>query len=224
MSDRRCKGVTGGAQHRDEDLGLAYLSGRPVGHLHGVTGEVDEHPLTRRVHLAERRLQPAGPLAVKVAEPGIAEAVLSARSVAIFFPQQRQRYIRPSQLAVHRCPIRHWPLFCRHRGRWWKQKGLELDVVEPFGQRPTQPRPPNSRHVAMDRSLAQPQALRHRPLRQPMTQPQPQHLTYLPHRQSLTWHLAPLLLGKGSKLPTVEDCQRPARGRPSRRDHDHRNR
>jgi len=61
----------------------------------------------------------------------------------------------------------------------------------------------------MNRSLAQPQALAHRPLWQPLTQPQSQHLTYLPHRQSLTRHLVPLLLGKGSKLPAVEDCQRP---------------
>ncbi|MGH8257015.1 MAG: hypothetical protein ACRET0_12470 [Steroidobacteraceae bacterium] len=41
-----------------------------------------------------------------------------------------------------------------------------------------------------------------------MAQPQPQNLAYLPHRHSLTRHLDPLLLGKGSTLPSVEDCQR----------------
>ena len=73
--DRLCKGEAGGAQHGDEDLGLADLAGRRVDHLHGVTGEVDEQPLARDVDLAQRRLQPAGPLAVEIAEPGIAEAV-----------------------------------------------------------------------------------------------------------------------------------------------------
>jgi hypothetical protein len=37
---------------------------------------------------------------------------------------------------------------------------------------------------------------------------QPQKLSYLSHRQSLAWHLDPLLLGKRSTLPSVEDCQR----------------
>jgi hypothetical protein len=42
-----------------------------------------------------------------------------------------------------------------------------------------------------------------------VAQSQPQDLTYLSHRQSLAWHPDPLLLGKRSKLPSVEDCQRP---------------
>ena len=220
---RFCKRVARGSQHRDEDLGPAHLSGCPVDHLHGVAGEVDEHPLTGGVNLPQRRLQAANPFAIEVAEPGVAEPVLRTCPAAVFFPEQRQRYIRPSQFAVHHRPIRHRPLFRRHRGRWRKQKGLELDVVDPVRQRPTQPRPASSRYVAVDRSLAQPQALCHRPLGQPLTQPQPQHLTYLPHRQSLAWHLVPLLLGKGPKLPTVEDCQRPTTMPPLRRDHDHRN-
>jgi hypothetical protein len=37
---------------------------------------------------------------------------------------------------------------------------------------------------------------------------QPQQLAYLSHRHSLTRHLDPLLLGKRSTLPSVEDCQR----------------
>jgi hypothetical protein len=56
----------------------------------------------------------------------------------------------------------------------------------------------------MDRSLAQPQALRHRPLRKPLIQPQPQHLADFTHRQSLAWHLGPLLLDKEPTLPMVE--------------------
>ena len=37
---------------------------------------------------------------------------------------------------------------------------------------------------------------------------QPQKPSYFPHRQSLAWHLDPLLLGKRSNLPSVEDRQR----------------
>jgi hypothetical protein len=41
---------------------------------------------------------------------------------------------------------------------------------------------------------------------------QPQKFTYLSHRQSLARHHAPLLLGKKSTLPAVEDCQRQPSG------------
>jgi hypothetical protein len=54
-------------------------------------------------------------------------------------------------------------------------------------------------------------------LGQPLREPQAQHLAYLPHRQSLARHSDPLLLSKGSGLPTVEDCQqqRPTVTRPT---------
>jgi hypothetical protein len=83
-----CEGVAGGTEYRDKDLGAAYLAGRPVDHLHGVTGEIDEDPLTRRVNLAQRRLQPSDPFAIKVAKPGITESILSACPAAVFFPKQ----------------------------------------------------------------------------------------------------------------------------------------
>jgi hypothetical protein len=41
---------------------------------------------------------------------------------------------------------------------------------------------------------------------------EPQKLTYFSHRQSLAWHFDPLLLGKRSELPSVEDCQRQLNG------------
>ena len=64
--DRFRKDVAGGPQHGDEDLGPAHLSGCPVDHLHGVTGEVDEHPLARGVNLPQRRLQAANPFPVEL--------------------------------------------------------------------------------------------------------------------------------------------------------------
>jgi hypothetical protein len=56
--------------------------------------------------------------------------------------------------------------------------------------------------------LAQSEALADHPLWQMVFPSQAQKLAYLSHRQSLTRHLDPLLLGKRSKLPSVEDCQR----------------
>ena len=87
------------------DLGPTDLSGRPVDHLHRVTGEVDEHPLARRVHLAQRRLQPTNPVAIEIAEPGVAEAVLG-----ILFVQElsgRQREVELAGGAVRVRAARH---------------------------------------------------------------------------------------------------------------------
>ena len=125
------KGVAGGPQHRDEDLGPAHLSGCPVDHLHGVTGEVDEHPLTGGVNLPQRRLQAADPFAIEVDRTrSNPNPSCSPCPAAVFFPQQRQRHVRPPQFAVHHRPVRNRPLFRRHRGRWRKQQRLELGVVE----------------------------------------------------------------------------------------------
>jgi len=77
---------------------------RTVNYFHGVAGEVDEDPFARRMHLAQRRLQPFGPFAVQVAEPGVAKSVLAASFASIFLPEQRQRHVRPPQLAMHHRP------------------------------------------------------------------------------------------------------------------------
>ena len=70
---------------------------------------------------------------------------------------------------------------------------------------------PAERGQRVDRRLAQPQAIcdSRVAINAAMLLPsQPQKLTYLSHRQFLAWHLDPLLLGKRSTLPSVEDCQR----------------
>lgn len=88
------------------------LSGRPVDHLHGVTGEVDEDLLARGVNLAHRRLQATDPFAVKVAEPRIAELVLASRPSTVFFPEQRQ------------------PMFGRRNSRCFEGVVTAPDVLE----------------------------------------------------------------------------------------------
>jgi hypothetical protein len=81
-------------------------------------------------------------------------------------------------------------------------------VVQIIWQRPAQACPPGPAQIAVHRAGAQPKAVPDGTLRQPLPEPQAQYLAYLPHRQSLARHSDPLLLGKRSNLPVVEDCQR----------------
>jgi hypothetical protein len=99
-------------QYGDEDLSTLDLAGRCIDHLHGVTGEVDEQPLARDMHLAQRRLQPTSPLAIQIAEPPVKEPVGCRRPV--FLPQQRQGHVRPPQIAMHRGPVRDRALIRRN--------------------------------------------------------------------------------------------------------------
>ena len=183
-------GVAGGAQHSNEHLGPAHFAGRPVDHLHGVAGEVHEHPLAGGMHLAQRRLQPAGPFPVQIAEPGVAETVLAAGAVAVLLPQQRQRHVRPPQLAVHHRPVRHRPLLRRHRRRRRIQPRFQLHVVEPVGSgHPSPASRARLRHVFTAPMLIR-RLCTDRPLAQPLRKPQAQHFAYFPHRQSLARHSA----------------------------------
>jgi hypothetical protein len=121
------------AQHRDEDLGPAHLSGRPVDHLHGVAGKVDENPLAGGVNLPQRRLQAANPFPIELTEPGKPESVPSPCSAAVFFPQQRQRDVWSPQFAMHDRPVWNWPVFRRCGRRWRIEQRLQLRVVEFVG-------------------------------------------------------------------------------------------
>ena len=96
-----------------------------------MTGEVDEQPLARDVHLAQRGLQPPGPLAIQIAEPRVAEPV--GRRRAVFLPQQRQRHVRPPQIAMHGGPVRDRALIGRHIRQRRKQQRLELRVINLSG-------------------------------------------------------------------------------------------
>jgi len=146
------------------------------------------------MHLAQRRLQPARPLAIQVAEPGIAKPV--RRSAPVLLPQQGQRHVGPAQLPVHPRPVRHRPPIRRHVRHRREQQRFQPLVAQPVRQRPAQPRPTCPGHITIHRAQTEPQALRDHPLRQSLAQVQPQHFTYGPHRHSFTWHPDPLLLGR----------------------------
>ena len=166
------------------------------------------------MHLSQRRLQLAEPIAIEVTEPGIAEAVPRTCPGAVFLPEQRQCHVRPPQFAVDHRPIRHRAQRRGHVRRRRVEQRLQPIVVQFVRQWPAKPRQTGPAQAAVHRADADPQADSDRPLAQPLRQPQPQHLSYLPHRQSLSRHPRPSLLGKGSGLPSVEDCQqqRPATG------------
>jgi hypothetical protein len=197
------------AQDGDKNLYRNDLAGKAINDLAGAAGEVDKQLLARDMGLAHRRFQPACPGAVQVAEPGIAEAV--RRAGAVLLPQQRQRHIGTAQLAMHPGPIGHWALIRRDVRRRWEQHRLQLHVVEIVRQRPDDASSARSAQIPAYRSLAQPQALGDRPLRQLARMPQPQNFSDLAHRQSLGWHPIPRCWAKGQaylRLRTAGDADR----------------
>ena len=202
-------GEAGGAEHGDEDLHRDDLAGIGVNHLAGAAGEIDEHPLAGNVDLAHRRLQPAGPGPVEIAEPRIAEAVGAAG--AVLLPQQRQRHIGTAQLAMHPAPIGHRALIGRDaRGRREQQR-FEPRVVEILGQWPGEAGGACPAQIARHRALAQPKAAGRCPLRQPAFKAQSQNFTDLAHRQSLGRHLVPPFRQRGRgylRLRTVSAAAR----------------
>ena len=137
---------------------------------------------------------------------GIAKPI--RRSRAIFLPQQRQRHVRPPKLTMNHGPIRHRPLIHRHVRRQREQQSFQLLVIEMVRHRPGYSGAACPTEIAVHRTGAELQAPRNSALAQIVSEPQAQHFAYLPHRQSLSRHPDPLLLAKGSILPSVEDRQR----------------
>jgi hypothetical protein len=77
----------------------------------------------------------------------------------VFFPQQRQRHVRPPQIAMHRGPVRDRALVGGNIRQWRKQQRFEPCIVQRIRQRPRQARPTGPAEVVTDRRLAQPQAI-----------------------------------------------------------------
>jgi hypothetical protein len=109
---------------------------------------------------------------------------------------------------MHPSPVGHRALVRGDRRRRREQQHLELHVIELCGQRPAHSGGAGPAEIAAHRSLAQPQALGNRALRQLAGKPQSQNFADLAHRHSLGRHLVPLLFDKGASLPLVEDCRR----------------
>ena len=130
-----------------------------------MTGEVDEHPLADRVHLPQGWLQAASPFAVNQEYPNPSWAPTPARysshnNASVTFGRRNSGARPPSPATAVALPAPP-----AAAGTATPPAG-QLGVVELFGQSPPQPCPASTRHVAVHCSLAQPQALRYRPLRQ----------------------------------------------------------
>jgi hypothetical protein len=87
----------------------------------------------------------------------VAEPVGCRRTV--FLPQQCQGHVRPTQIAMHRGPVRYRALIGRNIRRRRKEQRLELRVAQPTRQRPRQPSATGPLEVIADRALAQSQAI-----------------------------------------------------------------
>jgi hypothetical protein len=96
-------GVVGRAQHRDEDLGIAYLTGRGIDNADLLARVVDEHLVAGHVMLAHHRRQPPLELPIKIAEARVAVAV--QMSLAVLLPQHHQADARALELAGKSRPI-----------------------------------------------------------------------------------------------------------------------
>ena len=185
-------GVIGGAEHGDEDLGGADLPCRPVDHLHGAARIIDEQLLAGDMDLPQRRLQPANPVLVEVAEPGIAEPVRLARLVLL--PEQGERDVGPAQLAVHLGPVRLRAQLGRQVWRRREEMRLEPIVIVEFGrQRPSQTRLARPAEILADRPLSETQAPGNDVLRQAGRMAKPKQFAKIPHGQSVGGHLVSLV-------------------------------
>ena len=101
--------------------------------------------------------EPARPVLVVLAEPGIAEGL--GRAVAVFLPQQHERDARPAQFAMDQGPIGLAALLGGQiRGRRIEPV-LQQDIIIELGrQRPGQAGAPGAVDVFADGALGQAQA------------------------------------------------------------------
>jgi hypothetical protein len=125
-------GEARGAQDGDKNLDRDDLTRQAIDDLAGAAGEVDKQLLAGDMGLAHRRLQPARPSPVEIAEPGIAEPV--GRAGPVLLPQQCQGHIGAAQLSMHPGPVGRRALVRGDR-RWRReQQRFQLRVIEIFGQ------------------------------------------------------------------------------------------
>jgi hypothetical protein len=174
-------GVIRGAQHCDEDLGVAHLAGRRIDDGDLLAGVVDEHLVAGDVVLAHHRRQASLELTIEIAESRVAVAV--RMSFAVLLPQHHQVDARPLELARQRRPVRFAvPAPARPDATAGEQPLLE-NLVAPLGrQRPIDPGRPRSLEIVLDRAARHPERAPDRSCAHAVVV-QPQHLPQLPHGQ-----------------------------------------
>lgn len=126
-------GVVGGAQHGDEDGGLADFAGHRVDDGHGRPGVVDEQLLAWGMGLAQAHREAADPVPVVVAEAAVAIAVGVLGLVLL--PEQVEGDALAPQFAVHGRPVGFGPGPIRWRCRR-VQLGFQFRLAGSNWQRP----------------------------------------------------------------------------------------
>lgn len=202
-------GQARGAQHRDEDLRSAPLTGEAIDHHRDAVARiVHEQLVAGGVRLAHRHRQAAFPGPVEFTEAAIAVAIRLGGDV--FLPEDRQRYMLALELAVNGRPVglRSPPLAWLGAGPG-KQPLLQNRVRNVVRKRPAQSR----RLVPADR---QPHRRGHcpdpppdLPDRKPCC-PQPHHIAHVAHRKPPHRHpIHSFQKPKGGGLSEPEEAASP---------------
>lgn len=204
------------AQHRHEQVGIAFLASPAVDHdRHRVAGIVDEHLLAAGVALAHDQRQPAFPAAEQVAPAAVAIAV-RVRGV-VFLPQHLQCDVLALQLARHHRPVWFWLLASArlHPGHAI-EASLQIGVRHLRWNRPGQPRPPEPPQRVADRRRPNSDPLANHPCRKPRIQAQTQNLAHMAHRNPPRRHPFPPAVIRPAKWPNdqvlpISNCARSPR-------------
>lgn len=181
------------AECGDENARLMDLAGRRIDDPDRVARPVDEQLLAGEMRLPHRRRDRSPPRVVQLAEARVAVAVRLLGQILL--PQQRERHAATRQLALHLRPVdRRTGAFVADDR---KQAPVELDVVEPVRQRPSEARDRGPAHVLRRLRLADAGRLADLAVAQSKGVLQAKHLAHFAHRQSLRRHrLTPLLRGR----------------------------
>ena len=100
-------GEARGAEHGDEDLGLAHHAGVGVDDRHLLARVVDEQLVARHMMLAHHRREAALELAEQIAEARVAVAL--GMNLPVLLPEHHQIDAWPLGLACQRAPVRFDP-------------------------------------------------------------------------------------------------------------------
>lgn len=165
-------------EHGDENLRRMLLTGGGVDDRDGLAAVVDEQPLAGRVSLTQGDGQGLGEGPVMQAKRAVLVAL--GMSLPVFLPQQFQGHAGPTQLAMHRRPIRLRPLDASRRRRR-KQHHFHRPFGQALRQRPTQAglsRPPQ---IVRNGGGRNPHRLRDLPIGAMTGMMQPQHFFDFTH-------------------------------------------
>ena len=180
-------GVVGGAQHADKDLGVAHLAGAGMDDRHRLPAVVHEAFLAGGVGLAHGALLALTPLAVTVAELGVAVAT-GGILLGVFLPQQLLGHALALELLMKSGPV--GLLVARRDGGIGTgvEQPCQAGVVELLGQGPGEAEFIGPGQQFLHGAEADLGAVSDLAKRQPGGQSQSQNFSDVTHSDPLGWH------------------------------------